>query len=177
MSACSTPRRDRHPTSAGPYTTFPLTRVAVVTTASAVVLHEAFTSSISTHCFKHPSFDGHGQRLPRHAWLGVANLPLQECVSVVVLLRGPAAECAVRSYSSGEREREIYFKSHNSLWEHSSHFRLIGRGVPSVSVVSQLVYKFSVWPPPRKIPRSPYERSGVEPPTSHTASGCTTRKG
>jgi len=40
------------------------------------------------------------------------------------------------------REREIYFKSHISLWEHSSHFRLIGRGVPSVSVVSQLMYKF-----------------------------------
>jgi len=36
-------------------------------------------------------------------------------------------------------EREIYFKSHISLWEHSSHFRLIGRGVPSVSVVSQLM--------------------------------------
>jgi len=34
-----------------------------------------------------------------------------------------------------EREREFYFKSHISLWEHSSHFRLIGRGVPSVSVV------------------------------------------
>jgi len=33
-------------------------------------------------------------------------------------------------------EREIYFKSHFSLWEHSSHFRLIGRGVPSVLVVS-----------------------------------------
>jgi len=34
------------------------------------------------------------------------------------------------------REREIYFKSHGSLWEHSSHFRLIGRGVPSVSFFS-----------------------------------------
>jgi len=34
------------------------------------------------------------------------------------------------------REREIYFKSHISLWEHSSHFRLIGRGVPSVSCFS-----------------------------------------
>jgi len=38
--------------------------------------------------------------------------------------------------SDTEREREIYFKSHFSLWEHSSHFRLIGRGVPSVLVVS-----------------------------------------
>jgi len=43
-------------------------------------------------------------------------------------------------FSNPEREREIYFKSHISLWEHSSHFRLIGRGVPSVSVVSQLMY-------------------------------------
>jgi len=43
----------------------------------------------------------------------------------------------------GLREREIYFKSHISLWEHSSHFRLIGRGVPSVSIVSQLMYKLA----------------------------------
>jgi len=34
------------------------------------------------------------------------------------------------------REKDIYFKSHISLWEHSSHFKLIGRGLPSV-VVSQ----------------------------------------
>jgi len=44
--------------------------------------------------------------------------------------------------AADQREREIYFKSHISLWEHSSHFRLTGRGVPSVSVVSQLMYKF-----------------------------------
>jgi len=34
-----------------------------------------------------------------------------------------------------ERERDIYYKKanpHISLWEHSSHFRLIGRGIPSV---------------------------------------------
>jgi len=37
-------------------------------------------------------------------------------------------------------KKKIYFKSHISLWEHSSHFRLIGRGVPSVSVVSQLMF-------------------------------------
>jgi len=43
--------------------------------------------------------------------------------------------CGVR----GEREKEINFKSHVSLWEHSSHFRLIGRGLPSVSVVSQII--------------------------------------
>jgi len=64
------------------------------------------------------------------------------------MVQGPWAQ-----EGGGEREREIYFKSHNSLWEHSSHFRLIGRGAPSVSVVSQLVYKFSIWPPPRKIPK------------------------
>jgi len=31
-------------------------------------------------------------------------------------------------------------RTHISWWEHSSHFRLIRRGVPSVSVVLQLVY-------------------------------------
>jgi len=49
--------------------------------------------------------------------------------------------------------REIYFKSHISLWEHSSHFRLIGRGVPSVSVVSQLVYKFLCLASPKENPQ------------------------
>jgi len=54
-----------------------------------------------------------------------------------------------------EREREIYFKSHISLREHSSHFRLIGRGVPSVSVVSQLVYKFLCSASPKENPQVP----------------------
>jgi len=54
-----------------------------------------------------------------------------------------------------EREREIYFKSHVSLWEHSSHFRLIGRGVPSVSVVSQLMYKFLCLASPKENPQVP----------------------
>jgi len=40
-----------------------------------------------------------------------------------------------------ERETENSSSTHISLWEHSSHFRLIGRGVPSVSAVSQLLYK------------------------------------
>jgi len=85
------------------------------------------------------------------------------CLSNRVLTNNPFAQIL-----SGHRcsEREIYFKSHISLWEHSSHVRLIGRGVPSVSVVSPLMYKFLCWPPPRKIPRSPCERPGVEPPTS-----------
>jgi len=51
-----------------------------------------------------------------------------------------------------KREREIYFKSHISVWEHSSHFRLIGRGVPSVSVVSQLMYKCLCLPSPKENP-------------------------
>jgi len=54
-----------------------------------------------------------------------------------------------------EREREIYFKSHISWWEHSSHFRLIGRGVPSVSVVSPLVYKFFCLASPNENPQVP----------------------
>jgi len=32
-----------------------------------------------------------------------------------------------------ERDRYLLLSTHISLWEHSSHFRLIGRGVPSVS--------------------------------------------
>jgi len=54
-----------------------------------------------------------------------------------------------------KRERERYFKSHMSWWEHSSHFRLIGRGVPSVSVVSQLVYNFLWMASPRGNPQVP----------------------
>jgi len=52
-------------------------------------------------------------------------------------------------------KREIYFKSYISLWEHSSHFRLIGRDVPSVSVVSQLVYNFLWMASPRRNPQVP----------------------
>jgi len=65
-------------------------------------------------------------------------------------------ECAEMSSSAhAEREREIYFKSHISLWEHSSNFRLIGRGVPSVSVVSQLMYKFLCLASPKENPQVP----------------------
>jgi len=52
-------------------------------------------------------------------------------------------------------QREIYFKSHISLWEHSSHFRLIGRRVPSVSVFSQLMYKFLCLASPKENPQVP----------------------
>jgi len=59
------------------------------------------------------------------------------------------------SGAMGGREGEFYFKTHISWWEHSSHFRLIGRGVPSVSVVSQLVYKFLWLASPRRNPQVP----------------------
>jgi len=52
------------------------------------------------------------------------------------------------------RER-FYFKSHITVWEHYSHFRLIGRGVPSVSAVSQLVYKILCLASPKENPRGP----------------------
>jgi len=54
-----------------------------------------------------------------------------------------------------QREREIYFKSRISSWEHSSHFRLIGRGFLSVSVVTQLVYNFLCLASPRENPQVP----------------------
>jgi len=134
--------------------------------------------------------DRDGARRPGRAGQGVAgpNVGAEErwhtcfpttqaCNTEHTSLRLSCAERAARRRCPAsaivcQAQREIYFKSHISLWEHSSHFRLVGRGVPSVSVVSQLMYKF-LWPPPRKIPRSPCERPGVEPPTSHTASGCT----
>jgi len=62
---------------------------------------------------------------------------------------------AVNTWLRREREREIYIKSHISWWEHSSHFRLIGRGVPSVSVISQLVYKFLCLASPKDNPQVP----------------------
>jgi len=65
---------------------------------------------------------------------------------VVTGAQGGGVSCLI------EREGEIYFKSHISLWEHSSHFRLIGRGVPSVSVVSQLMYKFLCLASPKENP-------------------------
>jgi len=54
----------------------------------------------------------------------------------------------------GERAR-FYFKSHISLWEHSSHSRLIGRDVPSVSVLSQLIYTFLCLASPKENPQVP----------------------
>jgi len=84
----------------------------------------------------------------------------------------------IRHLGRREREREIYFKSHISLWEHSSHFRLIGRGVPSVAIVSQLDVQIPLFGLPQgKSPGSHMKDQESNPLTSHTASGCTTRKG
>jgi len=59
------------------------------------------------------------------------------------------------------KERDILQSTHISLWEHSSHCKLIGRGVSCVSGVSQLVYHFFCLASPRgKISRSPYGRPG-----------------
>jgi len=44
-------------------------------------------------------------------------------------------------YRLAKSERDLLQSTHTSSWEHSSHFRLIGRGVPSVSLVSQLVHQ------------------------------------
>jgi len=69
------------------------------------------------------------------------------------LTEPPANVGEIRLASPSQREREIYFKSHISWWEHSSHFRLIGRGVPSVSAVSQLVYEFLNLASPKENPQ------------------------
>jgi len=66
-----------------------------------------------------------------------------------IVVEGSAHELSIQTICEGStpnlppkkfpfrREREsFYFKSHISLWEHSSHFRLIGRGVPSVLFLS-----------------------------------------
>jgi len=41
------------------------------------------------------------------------------------------------SLGQGERKRDLLQSTHISLWEHSSHARLIGRGIPGVSLVSR----------------------------------------
>jgi len=84
----------------------------------------------------------------REAQLSRCHVSAQSCSL------GQSIECSLPCQVL-EREREIYFKSHISLWEHSSHFRLIGRGVPSVSVVSQLMYKFLCLASPKENPQVP----------------------
>jgi len=56
--------------------------------------------------------------------------------------------------TAADRERDLLQVPHFFV-EHSSHFRLIGRGVPSVSVVSQLVYNFLWMASPRGNPWVP----------------------
>jgi len=76
--------------------------------------------------------------------------------------RAQVFEPPTRGLSDGDPGRErCTSKSHVSLWEHSSHFRLVGRGVPGVSVVSQRVYIFLCLASPREIPQVPIRgRSG-----------------
>jgi len=64
------------------------------------------------------------------------------------------------------REGDLLRSTHISLWEHSSHERLIGRGVPGC-VLFLAGAQLSVWPPPGKTPRSPYERPGVDTPIAY----------
>jgi len=61
------------------------------------------------------------------------------------------------------RERESLSQStHISFWEHSSHFRLIGRGVPGgVFLFLVSVQYFLLGLPQGRNPRSPYERPGA----------------
>jgi hypothetical protein len=67
--------------------------------------------------------------------------------------------------------RERFTSStHISLWLHSRHFRLIGRGAPGCTSISSLqCANFSVLASPRG--KSPCARRGVEPLTSQNASG------
>jgi len=54
------------------------------------------------------------------------------------------------------RERERFTSSPTFLGGNTpATFRLIGRGVPSVSVVSQLVYKFLCLASPKENPQVP----------------------
>jgi len=71
------------------------------------------------------------------------------CAAPNMALAAQEALCLVL-----ERERDLLQVPHFVV-EHSSHFRLIGRGVPSVSVVSQLVYNFLWMASPRGNPWVP----------------------
>jgi len=66
-----------------------------------------------------------------------------------------------------EREREIYFKSHISWWEHSSRFRLIGRGMPSVSCFSAGV-QISLFGLPQGKSPGPHMKDQESTPRPHT---------
>jgi len=120
---------------------------------------------ISPHCCTlhlGPGLDNKNLSIGGHAALHVLGAPQslldcrtslgnpgQQVPPELLILQQPAPQNTL------EREREIYFKSHISLWEHSSHFRLIGRGVPSESVVSQLMYKFLCLASPKENPQVP----------------------
>jgi len=67
-----------------------------------------------------------------------------------------------------ERERETYFKSHISLWEHSSHFRLIGRGIPSVSCCFSANVQVSLFGLPQGKSPGPHVKDQELNPRPHT---------
>jgi hypothetical protein len=64
------------------------------------------------------------------------------------------------------REREIYASADISSLTHSSHHRLIGRGVPGLSSEFLLIYSFSVISP-KKNPSPQMIDPGIEPQTYH----------
>jgi len=66
--------------------------------------------------------------------------------------------------SSCSLEREIYFKSHISLYEYSSHFRLIGRGVCSFSASVQS----SLFGLPQGTSPGPHVKDQESNPRPHT---------
>jgi hypothetical protein len=88
--------------------------------------------------------EGYGYE--KGGWLNMQIWPVLVAGRTMVLLR------SVLGWPGREREG-FTSKSHISLWEHSSHFRLIGRGVPSVSVVPQLMYKFLCLASPKENPQ------------------------
>jgi len=59
---------------------------------------------------------------------------------MVYKVRGGWGEIYARREWRGRVERDLLQSTHISLWEHSSHFRLIGRGRPVSLSCPQLVY-------------------------------------
>jgi len=66
-----------------------------------------------------------------------------------------------------ERERDLLQRSHITLWEHSSHDRLIVRGVPGVSFVFRQCRTSLFGLPQGKIPSS-HMKDQVSNPGPHT---------
>jgi len=93
--------------------------------------------------------------------------PSEPGITIMQCMLAQFRHCLLFAFArERERERELLQSAHISLWEHSSHNRLIGRGVPDVSFVSPWC-SISLFGLLRgEAPRSPYERPGVEPRAS-----------